>query len=397
MRRGGDAPRLCSEHERASYGSTIDLRADSRAADQGGGAIFPRLLTESPDPLGARSAGGGAASDGAAALLSFTLFGRFGAGGPAAGVGPFQGRKLQELLSYLLIFRNRPHRRELVADALWGASEPLQSRKYLRQALWELHAVLPGDRSADAMLLVDSNWIQLNPSAAIWVDVEELESAFAAARGVRGEDLDASSATRLSRAVQLYRADLLEGWYQEWCLFERERLRSMYLLVAEKLLAFHERHGQLEEGFDCAERILRQDGAHERTHRRLMRLRYLAGDRTGAMRQYQTCRAALRDELDVDPSDLTSGLYELIRADSGAASVASINADLSTQAMPANGLDSAVEPLEQALAALTRAERLVAAGLRALRPAGSPADADPSAAIDGPTDAGETARQTPRL
>jgi hypothetical protein len=46
-----------------------------------------------------------------------------------------------------------------------------------------------------------------------------------------------------------------------------------------------------------------------------MRLRYLAGDRTGALRQFERCAAALDSELDVLPSRATVHLYEQIRGD----------------------------------------------------------------------------------
>lgn len=309
------------------------------------------------------------------ARVSFTMFGRFAIRCSGPDVMQLEGRKVQELLSYLLLFRTKPHRREIVADVLWGGGDSTQSRKYLRQALWELHGVLGGDgRIGDDVLLIDPVWIQVNPDANLWLDVAEVESAFDAARGTRGEDLDADLATMLDRAIGLYRGDLLEGWYQDWCLFERERLKAMYVMTVEKLLAYHESHRRFDEGFACGERILRHDRAHERTHWRLMRLRYLAGDRTGAMRQYAACVAALREELDVAPSERTSALYEFIRADEGAGSDAasSLGPTLANLEVdrPGDGPihpDAAAVPLQQALAALIRAERLVGESLRALR------------------------------
>jgi DNA-binding SARP family transcriptional activator len=47
----------------------------------------------------------------------------------------------------------------------------------------------------------------------------------------------------------------------------------------------------------------------------MMRLYYLAGNRTAALRQYEHCVQALRRELAVDPAARTVALYEQIRAE----------------------------------------------------------------------------------
>jgi DNA-binding SARP family transcriptional activator len=61
--------------------------------------------------------------------------------------------------------------------------------------------------------------------------------------------------------------------------------------------------------------ILRYDQARERTHRQLMRLQYLAGNRTGALRQFERCAAVLEKELGIQPAASTAALYEQIRDD----------------------------------------------------------------------------------
>jgi len=46
-----------------------------------------------------------------------------------------------------------------------------------------------------------------------------------------------------------------------------------------------------------------------------MRLKYLAGNRTGALRQYESCTAALDEELSVKPAPEHQRPFEQIRAD----------------------------------------------------------------------------------
>jgi DNA-binding SARP family transcriptional activator len=157
--------------------------------------------------------------------------------------------------------------------------------------------------------------VQLSPDATLWLDVGEFERACAAAQGQQGAQLEPALADQLRAAVELYRGDLLEGWYQDWCLYERERLESMYLSALDKLMAFCETSGEFEAGLSYGARALRHDRARERTHRQLMRIYYLAGDRAEALRQYQRCVAALSADLDTRPSKPTVDLYQQILAD----------------------------------------------------------------------------------
>jgi DNA-binding SARP family transcriptional activator len=248
--------------------------------------------------------------------IRFHLFGRFRAERDAQLLKGFEASKEQELLSYLLIYRERPHPRETLAALLWADTSTEKSKKYLRQALWHLQSALdPDGSSAPEVLLVEHDWVQINPRREIWLDVAEFEKAFALAEGAPGKQLDPATATALEDVVPLYEGDLLDSCYQEWCLYERERLQNMYLSLLDKLVEYSKEHRYYERGQCYGMRILRYDRARERTHRQLMEVQYLAGDRTAALRQYSRCVAALEEELSVSPDSRTRALYEQIKDD----------------------------------------------------------------------------------
>ena len=247
-------------------------------------------------------------------LLSIQLFGKFTIQADGKRLGGIDSRKVQELLAYLLVYRDRPHPRESLAELLWEASSTAQSKKYLRQALWQMQQLLP-KAEAEPLIRIEPDWIRISPEASYWLDVAEFESAFAEAQGIPGHQLGEAVAASLDRAAALYRGDLLAGWYSDWCLYERERLQNMWLAMLDKLMSFCEASGQYEAGLAYGTRVLRDDRARERTHRRLMRLAYLAGDRTGALRQYERCVQALEEELSVRPSRQTEELHQQILDD----------------------------------------------------------------------------------
>jgi len=200
---------------------------------------------------------------------------------------------------------------------MWPDTTTVLSKKSLRQALWQLQAALgsQNESTQDHVLLVEPEWVQLNTQANLWLDVAVFEQAFTLVQEIPGQQLDVSQAQMLRHTVQLYQGPLLEGWYQDWCLYERERFQSMYLTVLDKLMGYCEVHRDYETGLLYGMRIMCYDRARERTHRQLMRLHYLNGDRAAALRQYEQCTTALEKDLGVGPSKRTIALYEQIQAD----------------------------------------------------------------------------------
>jgi DNA-binding SARP family transcriptional activator len=249
--------------------------------------------------------------------LSVCLLGKFSARRDEDELTGLDVTKIQHLFCYLLLYRMRPHTREALGALLWGDSPTAQSKKYLRQALWQLQSALNlgANPIEDYTLMIEADWIGINSKADLSLDVAEFEQNFAAVQGVPSHELDEQKAQSIMNAAQLYRGDLMEGCYEEWCLYERERFQNMYLAMLDKLMSYCEAHNQYETGLQYGSRILCYDRAREHAHRKLMRLRYLAGDRTGALRQYERCVKALEEELGVKPAKKTLALYEQIRAD----------------------------------------------------------------------------------
>ena len=249
--------------------------------------------------------------------LHVSLLGKFCIKRGEAQIYKLESRKAEELLCYLLVSRERAHPREALAELLWGQDVSFQSKNYLRKALWQLQSTLEplADQEEQRLLLVEPDWIQCNPECDLWLDVAVIEDAFKLAKGILGRALTQEQAQALEAAVELYKGDLLADCYQDWCLFERERLQYQYLGILDKLMDYCEQHQDYESGLAYGERILRYDRAHERTHSQMMRLHYLAGDRIAALRQYDKCRAALHEELDIEPGEHIRQIYQQIRQD----------------------------------------------------------------------------------
>lgn len=221
-------------------------------------------------------------------------------------------QRAQELLSYILLYRDRPHHREMLAGKLWGDYSTQQTQKWLRQALWQIHTALNAITNTP-LLVSNHDSILLNPDADIHLDVANLENTLKDIQQEKGAHFDSTTVQALQTVVDCYEGDLLEGWYHDWCIYERERLQHIYLIILDKLIEYCLRHQNYAQGIDYGNRILQYDSARENTHRYLMSLHYLSGHRVTALRQYQRCVQSLKEEFGVEPAPETVALYKQIQ------------------------------------------------------------------------------------
>ena len=293
--------------------------------------------------------------------MKATLFGKFNLELQGLKIAGMEVRKVQELLSYLLLFREHPHSRDFLCETLWGEQPAGSSRKYLRQTLWRLQSAIQRNGNSTGLALRnDNDWIQIQLAENFWLDIEEFEKVFNLVKGKRVLELSRGDFDLLEYAVEIYKGDLLEGWYSDWCFFERERFQTMHLLLLDKLVQFCGLHENYEAGLSYGLDILRHDHSYERAHRQLMRLYFLTGNRTQALRQYKRCETALREELGVEPSAATKQLYEQIRLDRFHVQPFTEEKMVSkTKVRPAPALAEVLERVKEVTEALSRLEHRI--------------------------------------
>lgn len=225
-------------------------------------------------------------------------------------------RTTQALLAYLILQGTRPCSRQLLAGVFWGDSDEASARNCLNTALWRLRLALEGHTSTSKSILqtTPSGEVWLNPECPIWVDALAFESAIKPALAHPEKPPQPADITKLEKCLELYRGDLLESFYDDWALLERERIRLLYLSAMEWLMGFYGQHGELERSLETGLQILRQDPLREDIHRAVMRIYHASGRRAQAVRQYEHCRNVIRQELGIDPMPETQALIARIQA-----------------------------------------------------------------------------------
>ena len=267
--------------------------------------------------------------------LGVRLLGAFGLRRGAVALPALPTQRSEALLAYLVIQRDRLVHRDVLCGDLWGDRSDAQARKSLRTTLWRRRLCLEADPAPrgprlrgdgdqigfvappaprGTLLRVDGDHIGFVAPPDARVDVWELDECVRLSEEEGAAPLDEATARRLGRVAALYGGDLMQGHYDDWCTEPRERLRTGFLSVLERLLWHHESKRAWQPAIACAQQILRHDPFREHVHRSLMTSHHAMGDRPSALRQYRHCADVLRRELDIEPMDETRALHERIRA-----------------------------------------------------------------------------------
>ncbi len=204
----------------------------------------------------------------------------------------------KQLLAFIALRRRRVERRQ-AAGTLWPFGDEGRAAGNLRSALWRLR------RAGIDLVIADKCSLRL--SAEVLVDLHVMDQW--ATRLIEGtaSGRDLAISPLLADAL-----DLLPGWYDDWALMERERIRQRILHALEALSAQLADAGRYADAIDAAMLAVSAEPLRETAQRALIHAHVAEGNLAEAHRSYRAYRDLLRHELSIDPSsDLSTALAPL--------------------------------------------------------------------------------------
>lgn len=202
-------------------------------------------------------------------------------------------RGLQRVIA-LIALRPGATRTQL-AGLLWPESPERRALSSLRTALWRLR------REDICPLQTVSDTVRLGQG--VTVDVDRLVHTASRVPA----DADPEEAARVLAAG---RHDLLPGWYEEWVLLERERLRQLRLHALEEIARIHLRAGRYGAALQAAIEAMRAEPLRETPHRLMVRIHLAEGNVYEALHTFYAYRELIRRDLQLEPSAAMSALLE---------------------------------------------------------------------------------------
>jgi DNA-binding SARP family transcriptional activator len=243
--------------------------------------------------------------------LNIFLLGGVTLQGATANELRFPTKKSKSLFAYLVLYKERTFQRTAVAGLFWPERDEERAQRSLNSEVWRLRSMLSNAGLEPATFLhSDHCSIGFRADSDHWVDAAEFHS-FTNALSTHPAK---TTLQNLVTAVELYRGDLLEGLFDDWCLVQREAYRARLMAALEFMLIGTIEAQDWAKAIGHGRRLLELDPLQEHVHRALMRCYVSLGNRPAALRQYAACAKLLRDELQIEPMDETRQVYEAIVA-----------------------------------------------------------------------------------
>jgi DNA-binding SARP family transcriptional activator len=252
-------------------------------------------------------------------MLSITLFGsaRFELQMPGKMQSLHLSPRCAELLAFLGVHRGQSFTRSDLIEAIWSEQVTETAIGSINTTLWRLRKGLEAlNVPIGVYLATDRRGVGLSSGAQIEVDVVRFESRARTELAKTAARAGEADREALRVVALLYRERPLAGFSGTWALRCRETLRTIYLDILEHLMAWHAQNAEYALAIGYARRILDVDPLREDVHGALMRYFALNGQRTLALRQFESCRALLQRELAIPPLPEIVALYREIARDS---------------------------------------------------------------------------------
>lgn len=203
---------------------------------------------------------------------------------------------MQRLLALLAL--HGPMHRRVVAGTLWPEVPEAHALASLRTVIWRLGRVT-GD-----LLRVEGSALAVRADLA--VDSREQEAFTTQLLS----DPTGRGAWIPAGVAELLRGDLLPGWYDDWVVVERDRLRQLRLHGLERTASILVGRSRLDEALLLALEAVRTEPLRESANRVLIAVFLAEGNVSDAVNQHDAYCRRLRSELGLEPSPRLIALLE---------------------------------------------------------------------------------------
>jgi len=227
----------------------------------------------------------------------------------------WQREKARHLFQFLITHRRRFLDRDQIVEMMWPGLDVETGRRDFKVALSTLRQVLEPNRepgAPSAYVAREGSRYGLRRGADLSIDAARFEALVQKGNAVFDRAREKATGY-YEDAMKVYQDDYLRDClYDDWSSAERERLLTLYLRTADRVVQAHVEREAWEKVIPVCQAILDRDDCWEQAYRSMMTAYAEMGYRVQALRAYQRCAKTLRETLGIEPSPATNAVYQSI-------------------------------------------------------------------------------------
>ncbi|MBQ1023941.1 AfsR/SARP family transcriptional regulator [Micromonospora sp. C95] len=226
---------------------------------------------------------------------------------------PLNGGMQRGLLAVLLLHANRTVSADHLRDVLWGGHPPRTAKASLQWQISQLRKLLDrADPGADRLLFRQPGYVlRVEPGE---LDIDRFVALADEGRASLADGDLVQADKLLSAVVGLWRGEALEDAEVPGLCRERSHWNTSYMSVVEDRLDVDLRLGRHHSRLRELNDLVAANPLRERLREMQMLALYRAGDPSGAVQSFHDGRAALAEELGLEPGEQLQRLFRAVLA-----------------------------------------------------------------------------------
>lgn len=215
----------------------------------------------------------------------------------------WRSQAARDLFIFLAI-HHHPYTREEIGELFWPDSSTEDLKLRFKNTIYRLRRAVGKD-----VIKFDDDRYEFNRNMDLDSDFEYFIAELNIIDNANDEKEKISSCLR---AVKFYKGPFLNDVDLNWANQLREELKQKYFDCLLKVSSTYLETGKYAEALKFALKACEFDDLSEIAHQLAMRSYGGMGDRSAVIRQYQKLVQNLKQELEIEPSAVTSNLYNLL-------------------------------------------------------------------------------------
>ncbi len=219
-------------------------------------------------------------------------------------------RRARDIFCYVATRKHRRVPKDVLIEAFWGDEDLDAIEKNFHPTISHIRKALNSRQAFKQNFIVFRDGAyQLNPEFSYKIDTEDFLSHITEAENAKKEKNDTEFRKHLEAAYDLYRADFMDGLYEDWAEEQRHFYREQYLRVLNALAKLSVTEKRWADALKFANQILTIDPYREDLHRLVLRVLSAQSKPAAVRKHFEEMQKLLKDELGIEPSPETKRLF----------------------------------------------------------------------------------------